>query len=165
MVMVFSCVITMLLVAVGGAAQLCDHHAVGCRCCRWCCFSFMWLLSPSYWLLVGCSSLLFSPCGWLQVLPVVVFFSCVITMLYHMGVMQCIISKIAFVMRCTLGTTAAESLCAAGNIFVGQVSCLSLVLVKWSGNTTVTAAFPWYWLVGQVTQLSQLPFPGANQLG
>ena len=52
----------------------------------------------------------------------VVFFSCVITMLYHLGVMQCIISKIAMVMRCTLGTTAAESLCAAGNIFVGQVS-------------------------------------------
>ena len=59
-----------------------------------------------------------------------VFFSCVITMLYHMGVMQCVINKIAFVMRCTLGTTAAESLCAAGNIFVGQVSCFCLVPVR-----------------------------------
>ncbi|KAK7109722.1 hypothetical protein V1264_013713 [Littorina saxatilis] len=58
----------------------------------------------------------------MQVLPVVVFFSCVITMLYHLGIMQCVISKIAFVMRATLGTTAAESLCAAGNIFVGQVN-------------------------------------------
>lgn len=56
-----------------------------------------------------------------QVLPVIVFFSCVITMLYHLGIMQVIISKIAYVMRCTLGTTAAESLCAASNIFVGQV--------------------------------------------
>ncbi|PVD30723.1 hypothetical protein C0Q70_09998 [Pomacea canaliculata] len=56
----------------------------------------------------------------MQVLPVVMFFSCVITMLYHLGIMQAIIGKIALVMRCTLGTTAAESLCAAGNIFVGQ---------------------------------------------
>ena len=43
-------------------------------------------------------------------------------MLYYLGVMQAIIGKIASVMRLTLGTTAAESLCAAGNIFVGQVS-------------------------------------------
>ncbi|XP_076461368.1 solute carrier family 28 member 3-like [Babylonia areolata] len=63
----------------------------------------------------------------MQVLPVVVFFSCVITMLYHLGVMQCIISKIAFVMRLTLGTTAAESLCAAGNIFVGQTEAPILI--------------------------------------
>jgi pyrimidine nucleoside transport protein len=63
-----------------------------------------------------------------QVLPVVVFFSCVITMLYHLGVMQCIISKIAFVMRLTLGTTAPESLCAAGNIFVGQVRFLESII-------------------------------------
>nr|KAG5697322.1 hypothetical protein BaRGS_004988 [Batillaria attramentaria] len=62
-----------------------------------------------------------------RVLPVVVFFSCVITMLYHLGVMQAVISKIAFVMRCTLGTTAAESLCAAGNIFVGQTEAPILI--------------------------------------
>lgn len=63
----------------------------------------------------------------MKVLPVVVFFSCVITMLYHLGIMQAIISKIAFVMRCTLGTTAAESLCAAGNIFVGQTEAPILI--------------------------------------
>ncbi|CAL1534109.1 unnamed protein product [Lymnaea stagnalis] len=54
------------------------------------------------------------------VLPVIIFFSTVITMLYYLGIMQAIIGKIAFIMRITLGTTAAESLCAAGNIFVGQ---------------------------------------------
>ncbi|KAK7483948.1 hypothetical protein BaRGS_00024832 [Batillaria attramentaria] len=63
----------------------------------------------------------------MKVLPVVVFFSCVITMLYHLGIMQAVISKIAFVMRCTLGTTAAESLCAAGNIFVGQTEAPILI--------------------------------------
>lgn len=56
-----------------------------------------------------------------QVLPVMVFFSCVTTILYHLGIMQAIISKMAFVMHFTLGTTAAESLCAAANIFVGLV--------------------------------------------
>ncbi|PVD30725.1 hypothetical protein C0Q70_10000 [Pomacea canaliculata] len=55
----------------------------------------------------------------MQVLPVMVFFSCVTTILYHLGIMQAIISKMAFVMHFTLGTTAAESLCAAANIFVG----------------------------------------------
>lgn len=63
----------------------------------------------------------------MQVLPVVVFFSCVITVLYHLGIMECVISKIAFVMKLTLGTTAAESLCAAGNIFVGQTEAPILI--------------------------------------
>ncbi|XP_035829708.1 solute carrier family 28 member 3 isoform X2 [Aplysia californica] len=62
-----------------------------------------------------------------KVLPVIIFFSCVITMLYHLRVMQAIIGKIAFVMRVTLGTTAAESLCAAGNIFVGQTEAPIMV--------------------------------------
>ncbi|GFO50415.1 sodium/nucleoside cotransporter [Plakobranchus ocellatus] len=62
-----------------------------------------------------------------KVLPVIIFFSCVITMLYYLGVMQAIIGKIAFVMRITLGTTAAESLCAAGNIFVGQTEAPILI--------------------------------------
>ncbi|XP_035827892.1 solute carrier family 28 member 3-like [Aplysia californica] len=48
-------------------------------------------------------------------------------MLYHPCVMQVIIGKIAFVMRVTLGTTAAESLCAAGNIFEGQTEAPIMV--------------------------------------
>ena len=35
--------------------------------------------------------------------------------------MPLIISKIAWLMQATMGTSAAESLSAAGNIFVGQV--------------------------------------------
>ncbi|KAK7502957.1 hypothetical protein BaRGS_00005906, partial [Batillaria attramentaria] len=63
----------------------------------------------------------------MKVLPMVVFFNSVITMLYHLGVMQAVIRNMAYVMRCTLGTTAAESLCAAGNIFVGQTEAPILV--------------------------------------
>jgi len=62
----------------------------------------------------------------LQVLPVVIFFSSVVSVLFHWGVMQYIVSKLARVMQVTMATTAAESLNAAANIFLGQVrrACL-----------------------------------------
>ncbi|XP_045168667.2 solute carrier family 28 member 3-like [Mercenaria mercenaria] len=56
----------------------------------------------------------------MKVLPVVVFFSCAINVLYYIGAMQMIISKIGWLLRKVLGTTAPESLCAAANIFIGQ---------------------------------------------
>lgn len=56
-----------------------------------------------------------------QVLTVIIFFSSFISVLYYLGVMALIISKIAWLMQVTMGTSAAESLSAAGNIFVGQV--------------------------------------------
>lgn len=54
------------------------------------------------------------------VLPVVVYFSSVISVLYYLGVMQVVIKKVAWLMQFTMETTAAESLNAAGNIFIGQ---------------------------------------------
>ena len=59
-----------------------------------------------------------------QVLTVIIFFSSFISVLYYLGVMPLIISKIAWLMQITMGTSAAESLSAAGNIFVGQVRLL-----------------------------------------
>lgn len=57
-----------------------------------------------------------------QVMPTVVFFSTVVSVLYHLGVMQFVITKVAWVMQVTMGTTAGESLTTAANIFIGQVS-------------------------------------------
>lgn len=57
----------------------------------------------------------------LQVLPVVIFFSSIMSILYHLGVMQCIIKRIAWVMQITMATSATESIIAAGNIFLGVV--------------------------------------------
>ena len=57
----------------------------------------------------------------LQVLPVVIYFSTIISMLYYLGVMQWVVQKIGFLLQTLLGTTAGESLNAAGNIFIGQV--------------------------------------------
>ncbi len=54
------------------------------------------------------------------VLPTVVFFAALMSILYHLGVMQILIRAMAWVMRKTLGTTGPESLAAAANVLVGH---------------------------------------------
>lgn len=55
-----------------------------------------------------------------QVLPIVIFFSSLISVLYYLGVMQIVIKFIGGGLSKLLGTSKAESLSAAANIFVGQ---------------------------------------------
>ncbi|MDP4699495.1 MAG: Na+ dependent nucleoside transporter [Saprospiraceae bacterium] len=55
-----------------------------------------------------------------QVLPTIVFFSAVSSILYYFGILQKIIYVLAIIMKKTLGVTGPESLAAAANIFVGQ---------------------------------------------
>ncbi|XP_071941628.1 solute carrier family 28 member 3-like [Antedon mediterranea] len=62
-----------------------------------------------------------------SVLPVVIYFSSVISVLYYLGVMQVIISKVAWLMQNTMKTSASESLNAAGNIFVGMTEAPLLI--------------------------------------
>jgi concentrative nucleoside transporter, CNT family len=54
------------------------------------------------------------------ILPTVIFFSAFMAVLYHYGLMQWVVRAFARVMQKTLGTSGAESLSAAANIFVGQ---------------------------------------------
>ncbi len=56
----------------------------------------------------------------IHVLPTIIFFSSLMALLYHLGVMQRIITGVAWVMRRTMGTSGSESLSCAANIFVGQ---------------------------------------------
>ena len=56
----------------------------------------------------------------LSVLPVVVFFSSLIAVLYHIGVMQWVVKFIGGGLQKALGTSHSESLSAAANVFVGQ---------------------------------------------
>jgi nucleoside permease NupC len=56
------------------------------------------------------------------VLSVIFFFSFFIQMLYYYGAMQWLVAKIGWLLQITIGTTAAESLSASANIFVGQVN-------------------------------------------
>lgn len=54
------------------------------------------------------------------VLPVIIFFSSLIGILYYLGVMQFVIKIIGGILSKILGTSKAESMSAAANIFVGQ---------------------------------------------
>ncbi|XP_041073922.1 sodium/nucleoside cotransporter 1-like [Polyodon spathula] len=62
-----------------------------------------------------------------QALPIVIFFSCVMSVLYYVGVMQWLIIKIAWLMQVTMGTSPTETLSVAGNIFVGQTEAPLLI--------------------------------------
>ena len=55
-----------------------------------------------------------------NVLPTIVFFSSLMTVLYHLGIMQRIVSGLAWLMQRTMKTSGSETLSAAANIFVGQ---------------------------------------------
>ncbi|MGF1691367.1 NupC/NupG family nucleoside CNT transporter [Photobacterium kagoshimensis] len=56
----------------------------------------------------------------LRVLPVIVFFSALISVLYYLGVMQIVINALGGGLQKALGTSRAESMSATANIFVGQ---------------------------------------------
>ena len=55
-----------------------------------------------------------------HVLPIIVFFSALMAVLYHIGIMQIIVRVVGGAMRWIIGTRKVESLNAAANIFVGQ---------------------------------------------
>lgn len=54
------------------------------------------------------------------VLPTVIFFSSLMSILYHIGIMQKVVGMLAVVMRVTLGTSGVETLAASANVFVGH---------------------------------------------
>ncbi|QEK11883.1 NupC/NupG family nucleoside CNT transporter [Crassaminicella thermophila] len=56
----------------------------------------------------------------LQILPTIIFFSALMAVLYHIGIMDKIITFLAKFMAKYLGTSGAETLSATANIFVGQ---------------------------------------------
>ena len=63
-----------------------------------------------------------------QVLPIIIFFSALTSVLYHLGVIQKIVSFLAWLLNRFLKITGAESLSLAGNIFLGQTE--SPLLIK-----------------------------------
>ncbi|XP_067327575.1 sodium/nucleoside cotransporter 1-like [Anolis sagrei] len=62
-----------------------------------------------------------------QALPVVVFFSCVMSILYYLRVMQFIVLKLSWLLQLTMGTAATETLSVVGNIFVGMTEAPLLI--------------------------------------
>lgn len=61
------------------------------------------------------------------VLPVIIFFSAFIAILYHLGVIQRVIQAFAWVMSKLMRTSGAESLSCAANAFVGMVEAPMVV--------------------------------------
>ena len=55
-----------------------------------------------------------------QVLPTIIFFSALTSLLFYMGVIQKIVYYFALIMTKVLNLSGAESLSVAGNIFLGQ---------------------------------------------
>jgi len=62
-----------------------------------------------------------------NVLPTIIFFSSLMTVLYHLGVMQKAVKGFAWIMQRTMRTSGAETLSAAGNIFVGMTEAPLLI--------------------------------------
>ncbi len=55
-----------------------------------------------------------------QILPTVIFVGALMSVLYHLGIMQRIVAGMAWIMMRVMGVSGAESLCCAANVFVGQ---------------------------------------------
>ncbi len=62
-----------------------------------------------------------------SVLPTIIFFSALMAVLYHYGVMQHVVKAFSWVMEKTLKTSGAETLSASANIFVGQTEAPLIV--------------------------------------
>jgi CNT family concentrative nucleoside transporter len=75
-----------------------------------------------------------------NVLPVIVFFSSLITVLYHLKIMNVIIRVIGGFLQFFLKTSRPESMSAAANIFVGQTEA-PLVIKPYIPNLTRSELF------------------------
>ncbi len=61
------------------------------------------------------------------ILPSILFFSSLMAVAYHVGLMQWVVRGLAWVMWRTMGTSGAETLASAANIFLGQTEAPLLV--------------------------------------
>ena len=71
----------------------------------------------------------------INVLPTLIFFSALMTMLYHLGLMQRMVTGFAWIMRRTMKTSGSETLATAGNTFVGQTEAPLMVAPFIAGMT------------------------------
>ncbi|WP_339711733.1 nucleoside transporter C-terminal domain-containing protein [uncultured Kriegella sp.] len=62
-----------------------------------------------------------------QVLPTIIFFSALTSVLFYLGVIQKVVRGLAWLLTKSLGISGAESLSIAGNIFLGQTEAPLLI--------------------------------------
>ena len=75
-----------------------------------------------------------------HVLPIIIFFSSLMAVLYHLGIMGWIIRVLGGGLRWLLGTTPAESMSATANIFVSQTEA-PLVIKPYIGGMSRSELF------------------------
>ncbi len=71
----------------------------------------------------------------IHVLPIIIFFSALMSVLYHMRVMQVIVAGVGGFLNIVIGTRPVESLNAAANVFVGQTEA-PLAIKPYLGRIT-----------------------------
>ena len=96
------------------------------------------------------------------VLPVIIFFSSLIAVLYHLRVMQVIIRVVGGALQKLLGTSRAESFSAAANIFVGQTEA-PLVIRPYLPRMTSSELFAV--MVGGLASIAGSVLVGYSQMG
>jgi len=62
-----------------------------------------------------------------KALPTIIFFSGLMAVMYHLGIIQFIVKWIAKLMQKTMGTSGSETLSVSANIFVGQTEAPLMV--------------------------------------
>ena len=62
-----------------------------------------------------------------QVLPTIIFFSALTSLLFYLGVIQKVVKSLAWLLSKSLGISGPESLSVAGNIFLGQTEAPLLI--------------------------------------
>ncbi|ANO52401.1 NupC/NupG family nucleoside CNT transporter [Woeseia oceani] len=76
----------------------------------------------------------------INVLPIIIFFSALMSVLYHLRIMQWVVKLVGGGLRWLVGTGPVESLNAAANIFVGQTEA-PLVIKPYLRNLTEPQLF------------------------
>ncbi|GEQ96625.1 nucleoside permease [Iodidimonas gelatinilytica] len=88
------------------------------------------------WLAHGDGALSFA----INVLPIIIFFSSLMAVLYHLHIMQWVVKIVGGILRRIIGTQNIESLNAAANMFVGQTEA-PLVIRPYLGRLTDAQLF------------------------
>lgn len=121
---------SMLLAMSNGVQAVIDSAQAGMN------FLFGGLVSDTMFEVFGNGGFVFA----LRVLPIIVFFSSLISVLYYLGIMHWIIRIIGGALHKLLGTSHTESLSASANIFVGQTEA-PIVVRPFLANMTRSELF------------------------
>lgn len=71
----------------------------------------------------------------IKVLPIIIFFGALMSLLFHLGVVQLLVKGVAYIIRPLLGTSGAETLSVAANSMLGQTEA-PLLIKNYLGRMT-----------------------------